>query len=243
VGEDQLGQPERIAVAVPRRLVIAAELPLAEMVQEMVEVTGVLPDRILDLGCVLDRDASVDVDEIGTASVLVIDVVVLRVVDLVIDLVVDVVVAGRPPADLHRAHIQAVSPNTLVVVGPPDAAQRFRPADATWLLREAGSGTRATSTALLDELEVSPPMMTLGSHGAVVAAAVAGLGVTLVSRQAVRRELDSGSLVELPVTGTPMDRPWHIVTQSTPTGSTELLINHLLAHRELGWQATSTGSN
>jgi DNA-binding transcriptional LysR family regulator len=150
----------------------------------------------------------------------------------------DVVVAGRPPADLHRAHIQAVSPNTLVVVGSPEAALHFEPANATWLLREPGSGTRATTTALIDELEVSPPKMTLGSHGAVVAAAVAGLGVTLVSRQAVRRELDSGSLVELPVPGTPMDRPWHIVTQPAPTGSTDLLINHLLAHRELGWQAT-----
>jgi DNA-binding transcriptional LysR family regulator len=77
--------------------------------------------------------------------------------------------------------------------------------------------------------------MTLGSHGAVVAAAVAGLGVTLVSRPAVRRELDSALLVELPVPGTPMHRPWHIVTHSAPTGSTELLISHLLAHRELGW--------
>lgn len=150
---------------------------------------------------------------------------------------VDVVVAGRPPADLRHAHTQAVSPNTLVVVGPPETAPHFAPADATWLLREQGSGTRATTIALLDEVEMSPPMMTLGSHGAVVAAAVAGLGVTLVSRQAVRRELDSGLLVELTVRGTPMDRPWHIVTQSVPTGSTELLIKHLLAHRELGWQA------
>lgn len=148
---------------------------------------------------------------------------------------VDVVVAGRPPADLHTAYIQAVSPNTLVVVGPPECLRHFWPADATWLLREPGSGTRATTTALFDDLEASPPTMTLGSHGAVVAAAVAGLGVTLVSRQAVRRELSAGSLLELPVPGTPMDRPWHIVTQATPTGSTELLIAHLLAHRELGW--------
>ena len=73
----------------------------------------------------------------------------------------------------------------------------------------------------------------------MVAAAVAGLGVTLVSRQAVRRELDSGLLVELPVAGTPLDRPWHVVTRSAPTAPTELLINHLMAHRELGWQGTT----
>jgi LysR family transcriptional regulator, low CO2-responsive transcriptional regulator len=149
----------------------------------------------------------------------------------------DVVVAGRPPTALDHIQIRALSPNTLVVVGPPETARGFDPAHATWLLRESGSGTRATTTTLLEELEVSPPQMVLGSHGAVVAAAVAGLGVTLVSRQAVRRELEAGALVELPVANTPMDRPWHIVTQSPCTGSTELLIVHLLAHRELGWRS------
>ena len=149
---------------------------------------------------------------------------------------VDVVVAGRPPIDLSAVQVQAVAANTLVVVGPPDTARRFDPAQATWLLRESGSGTRATMATLLEELEITPPQMVLGSHGAVVAAAVAGLGVTLVSRQAVRRELDAGTLVELAVPGTPMDRPWHVVTQSPCTGSTELLVKHLLAHRELGWR-------
>lgn len=150
---------------------------------------------------------------------------------------VDVVVAGRPPDDLHQIKVQAVSPNSLVVVGPPEMAEGFKPTEATWLLRESGSGTRATTTMLLEELEILPPQMVLGSHGAVLAAAVAGLGVTLVHRQAVRRELDAGLLVELPVAGTPLDRPWHAVTQSPCTGSTELLIKHLIAHRELGWSA------
>ena len=149
----------------------------------------------------------------------------------------DVVVAGRPPGDLDQVQVRAVSPNTLVVVAPPETARRFDPVHATWLLRESGSGTRATTTALLEEIEANPPQMVLGSHGAVVAAAVAGLGVTLVSRQAVRRELETGALVEVEVPGTPLDRPWHIVTQSPCTGSTELLISHLLAHRELGWRA------
>jgi LysR family transcriptional regulator, low CO2-responsive transcriptional regulator len=149
---------------------------------------------------------------------------------------VDVVVAGRPPADLSAVQVQAVAANTLVVVGPPYTARRFDPVEATWLLRETGSGTRATMATLLEELEITPPQMVLGSHGAVVAAAIAGLGVTLVSRQSVQRELDAGLLVELAVPGTPLDRPWHVVTQSTCTGSTELLVRHLLAHRELAWR-------
>jgi len=153
---------------------------------------------------------------------------------------VDLVVAGRPPDDLRKkVRVRAISPNTLMVVGPPDAARDFEPATATWLLREPGSGTRATTTALLDELDIAPPKLVLGSHGAVVSAAVAGLGVTLVSRQAVRRQLAAGVLVELPVPGTPMNRPWHVVGQITPTMSTELLIEHLVSQPELGWRAVN----
>ncbi|EUA23318.1 lysR substrate binding domain protein [Mycobacterium xenopi 4042] len=131
---------------------------------------------------------------------------------------VDVVVAGRPPTDLRQINVRAISPNVLVVVGPPELAQSFVPAEATWLLRESGSGTRATTAMLLSELEISPPQMVLGSHGAVVAGAIAGLGVTLVHRQAVKKELESGVLIELPVPGTPLDRPWHVVTHLHCTG-------------------------
>jgi DNA-binding transcriptional LysR family regulator len=104
------------------------------------------------------------------------------------------------------------------------------------LQRETGSGIRATTVSLLSTLDVAPPQLTLGSHGAVVAAAVAGLGVTLVSRQSVRHHLDSGALVELRVPGTPMQRAWHVVSQPVATAATNLLVGHLLTHRELGWR-------
>ncbi|BBX63107.1 transcriptional regulator [Mycobacterium saskatchewanense] len=153
---------------------------------------------------------------------------------------VDLVFAGRPPEDLRtKVRVRAVSPNTLIVVGRPDLADGFIPASATWLQREPGSGTRSTLMTLLDDLDVVPPQLVLGSHGAVVAAAVAGLGVTLVSRQAVRRELETGTLVALPVPGTPIKRPWHVVSQPTPPMATELLIRHLVSHRELGWRQVS----
>jgi DNA-binding transcriptional LysR family regulator len=143
---------------------------------------------------------------------------------------------ARHEADLVVARVRAVSPNMLVVVGAPEERAGFDPARATWLLREPASGMRATCTALLERLDITPPLMTLGSNGAVVAAAAAGLGATLVSRQAVRRELDSGALVELPVPGMPLDRPWHVVSQTDPTPSTRLLIEHVLAIAELGWR-------
>ncbi|AEA28353.1 LysR family transcriptional regulator [Pseudonocardia benzenivorans] len=148
---------------------------------------------------------------------------------------VDLVVAGRPPDGLD-ARVRAVSPNTLVVVGPPALRDDFDPGHTTWLQRERGSGIRATAVSLLDTLDVAPPQLSLGSHGAVVAGAVAGLGVTLVSRQSVRRHLESGALVELPVPGTPMQRAWHVVSQPTATAATNLLVRHLLTHRDLGWR-------
>ncbi|SOX53908.1 LysR family transcriptional regulator [Mycobacterium ahvazicum] len=153
---------------------------------------------------------------------------------------VDLVFAGRPPEDLRKkVRVRAISPNTLIVVGCPELAGGFAPGTATWLLREQGSGTRSTLMTLLEELDVAPPQLVLGSHGAVVAAAVAGLGVALVSRQAVQRELDSGTLVELAVPGTPIKRPWHVVSQPTPPMATELLIEHLVSRPELGWRQVS----
>ena len=154
---------------------------------------------------------------------------------------VDLVVAGRPPEDLARqARVRAVSPNTLIVVGNPAVAAEFQAATTTWLLREPGSGTRSAMSALFDELDVAPTFLVLGSHGAVVAAAVAGLGVTLVSRQAVQAQLDSGALVDISVPGTPLQRPWHLVTQPTPTSSTELLVKHFIAQKALGWRPVGT---
>jgi LysR family transcriptional regulator, low CO2-responsive transcriptional regulator len=145
---------------------------------------------------------------------------------------VDLVVAGRPP-DGFTGVVRALHPNTLVVVGAPAMAQDFAPERATWLLREAGSGTRATTVSLLSTLDIEPPQLTLGAHGAVVAGAVAGLGVTLVSREAIAPCLECGQLVELPVTGTPLPRPWHAVTHDEITASTELLIRHLGSE---GWR-------
>ncbi len=148
---------------------------------------------------------------------------------------VDLVVAGRPPVDLPVV-VRATSANTLVVVGAPARVGDFEPHRATWLMREPGSGTRATCLGVMSGLDAEPAQLTLGSHGATVAAAVAGLGVTLVSAQAVASRVESGALVVLPVPGTPLERPWHVVTGARATAGTELLVAHVLTRP--GWTAT-----
>lgn len=140
----------------------------------------------------------------------------------------DLVLAGRPPANVD-ATVLARRPNELVVVAAPHTVAGSRPWDTPWLLREPGSGTRATVEAYFAAREADPPRLVLGSNGAVVAGAVAGLGHTLVSRDAVAAHLASGRLVVVPLPGTPMRRPWHAVAGSTPTGTARLFVDHLLA--------------
>src|SRR5713101_4118120 len=140
----------------------------------------------------------------------------------------DLVIGGRPPDHAGDARICATRPNLLVVVAAPAQAAGFDVGRTRWLQREAGSGTRATGEALLNALDANPPRLTLGSGGAVVACAAAGLGATLVSRDAVARHLKDGDLVEVAVPGTPLRRPWNAVTHGRQPGATSLLVRHLL---------------
>jgi DNA-binding transcriptional LysR family regulator len=154
----------------------------------------------------------------------------------------DLAIAGRPPQQLPGAAVHAVRPNTLLVVASPATADSFELGRTRWLLREAGSGTRTTCEALLAGWEVDPPRLTLGSNGAVVAGAAAGLGVTLVSRDAVARQLADGALVAVRAPGTPLRRPWHAVTAGPEQASTALLIDHLLRSADRGgWRPPRPG--
>jgi DNA-binding transcriptional LysR family regulator len=125
----------------------------------------------------------------------------------------DIGIGGRPPSRSVSGY-PFVS-NELVVVG------REIPADigkASWLLREEGSGTRLATERLLADLDFgAPELQTLGSNGAIKHGLAVGLGITLISRFAVARELRDGQLVEIGVPGTPMTRPWHVLfPQSGP---------------------------
>ncbi|MFI9504076.1 LysR family transcriptional regulator [Nocardia sp. NPDC052566] len=147
----------------------------------------------------------------------------------------DLVIAGRPPRGTGLV-TRARRPSRLVVVGAPQDPLR-----ATWLLRGRGSGTRDATLALLDQLQISPPTLTLGSHGAVLAAARAGLGVTLIHSDAIEQDLESGALQVLSVAGTPLDRPWHAITTRTPTPTTRLFLTHITDPAEVGADAFRPG--
>jgi len=108
--------------------------------------------------------------------------------------------------------------NELIVVG------REMPADLAgipWLLRGEGSGTRIATERLLADLGLgstgagAPELLTLGSNGAIKQGLAVGLGITLIARLAVARELREGTLCEIPVPGTPLSRPWFVLLATT----------------------------
>lgn len=159
----------------------------------------------------------------------------------------DLVIGGRPPAHVPDAVITATRVNALVVVAAPSVAHLITARSgaldieaARWLQREEGSATRAHGEALLAGLEAGPSRLTLGSSGAVIAGAIAGLGATLAPRDAVRGYLATGELSEIPVPGTPLRRPWRAVTHAQPPPAAVLLVRHLV--RAEGWKSTEHSS-
>jgi LysR family transcriptional regulator, low CO2-responsive transcriptional regulator len=154
-----------------------------------------------------------------------------------VDHAFDVVLAGRPPR-LSGLVTRARRANRLVVVGRPGL--KGDPLTTTWLLTGLGSGTRDTAVSLLSRLQASPPLLTLGTSGAAVAAARQGLGVTLVHEDAVREQLDSGELAAYAIPGTPLDRPWQFCTTSEPTAATRLFLEHVCDPHRVGAAAFHT---
>lgn len=155
----------------------------------------------------------------------------------------DLGVGGRPPPG-GQLKTLAATDNELVVIGAPTAGsgRAARPvtvallAQQTWLVREVGSGTASTADELLAELGIDPPRLTLGSNGAIRESVMVGLGVALVSRAAVARELAEGTLEEWRAGPLPLRRRWHLVARGDQLPATAALFkDHVLGDAAPSW--------
>lgn len=160
---------------------------------------------------------------------------------------VDLAIGGRPPGG-SRFQTRATRPNVLVLVaaaGPgTDGGNGVREVSLeelsrqVLLLREVGSGTRRTTEELYDELGIAPAAtLTLGSNGALRESVQVGLGITLISRDAVARELEEGTLEEWRCPTLPRHRAWHLVSRAgedlNPTAG--LFLSHVTADPQDGF--------
>jgi len=115
---------------------------------------------------------------------------------------VDIALVGSRPRD-RRLVVTAFAHDEIVAVaaGRPDLAS------APLIVREEGSGTQAAVAGILARRAPDgPPLLTVGSSEAAKRCALAGLGVTFISRLAVGDELAAGTLSVVEVPGTPLRR-------------------------------------
>lgn len=130
----------------------------------------------------------------------------------------DVYIMTKPPESLGVAATPFLT-NPLVVVGPlghpASEAGEVSPgalADAEFVLREPGSGTRlAGETFFRDQGITLAPRLELGSNEAVRQAVAGGLGLSVLSAYALAADPADQGLAVLPVRGTPILSRWQVV--------------------------------
>jgi DNA-binding transcriptional LysR family regulator len=130
----------------------------------------------------------------------------------------DLAITGRPP-ESDELVAERFLDNPLVVIASPshplartESLTLQRLSEERLVLRESGSGTRATIERHFAECGVDYlPGCELNTNEAVKLAVQAGLGLGVVSAQAIELEIEAGRLAVLNVEGFPIMRGWHVV--------------------------------
>jgi LysR family transcriptional regulator, putative pyruvate carboxylase regulator len=130
----------------------------------------------------------------------------------------DLLIMSRVPPDMNLEFLPFLN-NPIIAIAPPEhplcnqAALSLQ--DLTpWplLVRELGSGTRQACEDYCHQKRAHfAQTLEVGSLEAQCEGVIAGLGLALLPRHAVRRELQYGALRELPVAELPLLRSWCLV--------------------------------
>lgn len=105
----------------------------------------------------------------------------------------------------------------------------------TWIVREHGSGTREATEKVFRFFEMTPSnLMHFSSTQPIKESVEAGLGISLLSRWAIQKELRYGDLKVINIEGLPLSRPFSIVTKSPfQTKTLEVFISLLRNNKML----------
>lgn len=134
----------------------------------------------------------------------------------------DLTIMGRVPEDLKMDSYPFFK-SELVVVAPPQHAlskKRDIPVEALanerFLMREKGSGVRISCEERFEQDGVHiEPYMEMGSTEAIKQAVMAGLGISILPKQAIRLETRYGHMDVLDVIGFPLTRDWYVAKMSS----------------------------
>ena len=133
----------------------------------------------------------------------------------------DLSIMGRVPEDLKMDAFPFFQ-NELVVAAPPKhrlAKEKKIPiselANERFLMREKGSGIRdSVEERLLENGIELKPYMELGSTESIKQAVMAGLGISILPKQAIRLETRYRHIDVLDVEGFPVTRDWYVARMS-----------------------------
>jgi len=128
----------------------------------------------------------------------------------------DIGIGGRPSGEGVEG--ERFLDNPVAIIAAPSDPLAGRTAvplaeleGRSWLLREEGSGTRTMTEEFLSSHSLEPPVLTLGSNGAIKQGARAGLGLALQPVLAIELELELGLLVTLDVAARLPERHWYLL--------------------------------
>src|SRR5579862_306705 len=135
---------------------------------------------------------------------------------------VDLAIMGRPPRELDT-RAEPFAPNPLVMIASAEHPLAQLPnvpptllANDLFLVREKGSGTRASMDIFFREKRIRPAFaMEMPSNETIKQAVIANMGISFLSLHTMRLELDAGLIKLLEVEGLPLVRLWHIVNMQT----------------------------
>ncbi len=141
-----------------------------------------------------------------------------RILEQLADNDVDMVIMGRPPGEVSVVS-EPFAKNPHVFIAPPGHrftnAKRLsvqRISEEPMIVREKGSGTRHLLERIFTEHGLKmQARMEMSSNETIKQAVIAGMGISLLSLHTLKLELQTNSLVILPVQGMPVVRDWHLV--------------------------------
>jgi len=131
---------------------------------------------------------------------------------------VDMVIMGRPPEETDIED-GVFMENPLVLIAPADhpfgpekSIQLDRLENEVFLVREEGSGTRKAMELFFDQHGIKMTTgMEVSSDEAIKQSVQAGLGLGIMSRDAVQNEIQLGHLIVPDVLHFPIMRQWHVM--------------------------------
>jgi len=131
---------------------------------------------------------------------------------------VDMVIMGRPPEETEIEG-GVFMENPLVLIAPADhpfgqekSIQLDRLENEIFLVREQGSGTRKAMELFFEQRGIHMTTgMEVSSDEAIKQSVQAGLGLGIMSRDAVQNEIQLGLLIVPDILQFPIMRKWHVL--------------------------------